>query len=286
MLVSPYTPMSQVCAPAGQAPVPPVTTPLVTAGIADWLNAGANTTTAGLPATVMENGRLLKMMSLAITGFDTSVQSLGFAADVPVVYPAAAAFGQVTVGLVNAGLSSRLCACVTRPAGSGTDVVTGWVQPAPVSGLQFGGGVLANWAPSVSNSTPAVEVVSFETTVLFLKSTATASWMETPPPSQPATLFTMMLLVTAIVYHCVELFGLSKTSLPLMFCSRSPPPSPDSAVLPIIRLASTTVPDPTPSDSVGPASMSMLLFSASVPSGALPSMINPPPFVVNDGLVL
>src|ERR1700680_278963 len=125
------------------------------------------------------------MMSLAITGNETFVQSLGPWADVDVglVYPAAFAYvapepvenGQSTVGLVNAGLSRRLCACGTSPAGIGTDVVTGLVQPVPVSGLQLGGGVLANWAPKVSNSTPAVEVVSFETTVLFLKSTATAS---------------------------------------------------------------------------------------------------------------
>src|ERR1700720_3819700 len=111
--------MSQYCAPLGQAPVPPVTTPLAVAGAAGWLNAGVSTTTDGLPAVVMKKGRLPKMTSLAITGFETRVQSC----TPVVVYPAAAALGQATVGLVNAGLSSALCACVTSPAGIYVEVV-------------------------------------------------------------------------------------------------------------------------------------------------------------------
>src|ERR1700680_1355271 len=114
------------------------------------------------------------MMLFASTGIETWVQF-------------ARPFGQATPGLVNAGTSSALCLCVDTPAGKNVELVTG---------LPPGGAVLALGAPSVSNSTPADAVVSLDMIVLFSNVTLTASSSETPPPSQPATLFTMMLLLT------------------------------------------------------------------------------------------
>src|ERR1700675_892721 len=213
-------------------------------------------------------------MSLASTGIETLVQ---FGCPV----------GQATVGLVNAGLSSRLWTWVTSPAGSGPELVIAvLVQPTPVEGSQPGGGVLAFGAFTVSNSTPAEAVESLEATVLFRKSTITASWIDTPPPFQPETLLTMMLLVTDSENQWDGALGLLNMSLPLMLCSRRPPPSPLSAVLPMIRLASTTLPPPMPSDRGGLPARSIWLFSANVPSGALPSRMSPPPLVVSVGFWL
>src|SRR6267378_6935844 len=167
------------------------------------------------------------MMSLASVGMDTCVQ-FGW----PV--------GHVTPGTVNAGLKLGVCVCVSKPAGWKFDSVIGWLHPVGLtgSGLQPGGGTLLFAAPSVSNSTPADAVESLSTTVLFLKSTTTASWIDTPPPAHPATLFAMMLLVTEIAYQWLGALGLFSTSLPLASSMRSPPPLPLSAVLPMIRLAS------------------------------------------------
>jgi len=49
--------------------------------------------------------------------------------------------------------------------------------------------------PSVLKSTPADAVVSFETIVLLTMVTFRASSIDTPAPSQPATLFAMMLFL-------------------------------------------------------------------------------------------
>ena len=67
--------------------------------------------------------------------------------------------------------------------------------------MQPGGGADELIAPSVLNSTPADAVVSLDTTVLLTKVTFNASCIDTPPPSQPATLFAMMLFVTVTPYH-------------------------------------------------------------------------------------
>src|SRR5580700_10788879 len=99
--------------------------------------------------------------------------------------------------------------------------------------------VLASGAPIVSNSTPDDAVLSFDTTVLLMKFTARASSSETPPPSQPATLSVMMLLVRLTEFHpqfarlafehTEAPFGKLTTSEPLTFCSAMPPPVPLSA---------------------------------------------------------
>src|SRR5215470_9502326 len=110
-----------------------------------------------------------------------------------------------------------------------------------------GGGADELIAPSVLNSTPADAVVSFDTTVLLASVTLSASCNDTPPPSQPATLLAITLLVTVTSYHCVFTIGNVPTSTPFTCCKRRPPPLPLSALLPMMRFASITSPGPVPS---------------------------------------
>src|SRR5262245_57563489 len=101
---------------------------------------------------------------------------------------------------------------------------------------------LASGAPNVLKRTPAEAVVSFDMMVLLMMFTANASCNEMPPPSQPATLLTMMLLVTKGAYQLFGLVAKLITSVPFTLCSRMPPPLPLSAALPMIRLALMTRP--------------------------------------------
>src|SRR5437660_11240027 len=103
---------------------------------------------------------------------------------------------------------------LTSPPTCGQDAV-------PAAFLQFTPWVLAKGAPMVSNSTPAEAVLSLCITVLLTKFTASESSRETPPPSQPATLLTMMLLVTWTEFQRQPLFvnlalkyDIGKTSAP------------------------------------------------------------------------
>src|SRR5512135_3279199 len=145
---------------------------------------------------------------------------------------------------------------VTSPALWLVEVVT---QPTPVAVSQGVVGELESGAPRVLNSTPAEAVVSLDITVLLTNRTFNASSMDTPPPSHPATLLAMMLLVMVTSFHRLGLVGvLMATSWPLTPCRRMPPPLPLSAVLPMIRLASITKPRPVPSLSPGGQSTSLV----------------------------
>src|SRR5258705_9979750 len=167
----------------------------------------------------------------------------------------------------------ELLAMVTRPAGCGADEVADvvWFE-AP--------GALACVAPSVLKSTPDEAVVTFDMTVLLAKFTNSESCNETPPPSQPATLLAMMLLVTSTEYHLVGVLGKLVTSVPFTDCRRVPPQLPLSAALPITRMALIFRPRPVPS--LKPAAQSMSVtepHSAPVgakPSGAEPMIMMPP----------
>src|SRR5438132_3395948 len=188
---------------------------------------------------------------------------------------------------------------LTSPATCGHDAV---VLPVCMQLLCW---VLATGAPTVLNSTPADAVLSLDMIVLLMMFTFNASSRETPPPSQPATLLTMMLLVTSGEYHgereplipgnvtLLAPFGKLMTSVPLTFCRRRPPPLPLSAALPMIRLALITRPGPVPSLNPGAQSTSVMLphsrptvATAGLPSGAAPMMAMPPPLVGTVGLVL
>src|SRR5215469_16637252 len=141
---------------------------------------------------------------------------------------------------------------LTKPPGCGAEVV-------PQLAVQVGPWVLASRAPSVLKSMPDDAVESFDMIVLLMMLTFNASISDTPPPSQPDTLLTMMLFVTSGEYHtgldpvspgnvwvCVP-FGKLTTSDPFTCCRAKPPPLPLSAWLPMIRLALMTRPGPTPS---------------------------------------
>src|SRR5208283_1406842 len=112
---------------------------------------------------------------------------------------------------------------------------------------QFAPDELARGAPIVVNRIPAEAVVELETIVLLMMFAFSASNREMPPPSQPATLSAMMLLVIVGDHQLLGLVGNATTSEPLTFCKRRPPPLPDSAALPMIRLALTIRLGPMPS---------------------------------------
>src|SRR5579871_1276879 len=173
---------------------------------------------------------------------------------------------------------------LTRPAGCGHEVVAVFMQLEPW--------LLASGAPRVLKSTPDDAVVSLDMIVLLMMLVFRASSNEMPAPSHPATLLTMMLLVRVMSFQRLGEVGKLTTSVPLMFCRRTPPPLPESAELPIIRLASSTRPGPVPS--LGPIggavtgstqSWSVVAPQVGSTSGA-PMIAMPPPLAGIVGLVL
>src|SRR5262245_12798330 len=107
---------------------------------------------------------------------------------------------------------------VTRPAAWFVEVLTGLSQfgfcgcDGSAVGVQPGGGVAPSGAPRVLKSTPAEAVVSFDITVLLMNRTRSASCSDTPAPSHPATLFTMMLFVMVTSFQRFASSGKSATS--------------------------------------------------------------------------
>src|SRR5271165_3878006 len=135
--------------------------------------------------------------------------------------------------------NTELFAMLTSPEICGQEVSVPMTQLVPSE--------LARGYPIVVKRMPAEAVVELETTVLLIKFTFRASSRETPAPSQPATLSAMMLLVIVGEYHWEGIVGKASTSEPFRFWRRRPPPLPDSAALPMIRLALMTRLGPTPS---------------------------------------
>src|SRR5215472_1859461 len=136
-------------------------------------------------------------------------------------------------------MNSALCEALESPAGCGVD--RGTQLPLPPFWLTKSGGhgvgALACVAKKAPKRAPDDAVVSFDTIVLLIRLTPIESCSDTPPPSHPATLLAMMLLVTLTVYQRSGLFGNCDTSEPLTPWNRIPPPEPASAALPMIRLA-------------------------------------------------
>src|SRR5579863_2039158 len=128
----------------------------------------------------MSNERFCQNTSLSSKGTEKFLQLPVF----PVV-PCPVAQANPVAG--RDAVSSDVFRIVTRPAGCGHEAV-------PPVLVQLDPGALASGAPRVLKSTPEEAVLSFDATVLLMKFTARASWRETPPPSQPATLLEMMLL--------------------------------------------------------------------------------------------
>ena len=79
------------------------------------------------------------------------------------------------------------------PDGCGHEAVFAPVGPVCV---QFPAGALATGVPMLWVSTPEEARVSLLEMVLLMMVTFSESCSEIPAPSQPATLFTMMLLVS------------------------------------------------------------------------------------------
>ena len=122
--------------------------------------------------------------------------------------------------------NSALCPALERPAGWGSDSGThGILAPWPSRGQ--GVGELACGAKNAPKSAPDEAVESLEMIVLLMRFTPSESCNDTPPPSHPATLLAMMLLVTLTEYQRDGIvLGKKPTSAPLTPWKRMPPPLP------------------------------------------------------------
>ena len=148
-------------------------------------------------------------------------------------------------------------------------------------------GELASGAKNAPNSDPEDAVESLDTMVLLIRFTTSESCRDTPPPSQPATLLVMMLLVTLTEYQRSGLRGNVLTSTPFTPWKRMPPPLPASAAFPRIRLALITRlrPMPSPTEPIASAqSLSASPGQIGSVSGAL-MISKPPPLLGVVGLV-
>src|SRR6266853_4871640 len=227
-------------------------------------------------------------------GYETNLQAPLVAALVPVPWKWPA--GQTTGVAARFAIKTALFWIATTPATCGCDVV-------PQFAVQVGPCWLAMGAPRVLKSTPEEAVLAFNAIVLLMMFTLGESTSEIPAPSHPATLSTMMLLVSVTEFHCPGSSGKATMSDPLTALKAMPPPVPLSAPFPMIRLALITSPGPTPSLGPIPAT-TMLGTPLVVPEGGgqsaslaglplqrisasgVPMMIMPPPLAGIVGLVL
>ena len=148
-------------------------------------------------------------------------------------------------------------------------------------------------------STPDDAVLALYAIVLLMMFTLDESTSEIPAPSHPATLSTMMLLVTVTKFHWPGSSGKATMSDPLTAWKPMPPPVPLSAPFPMIRLPLMMSPGPTPSLGPipaatipagvegGPQSMSVRALPLQMMSASgVPMMIMPPPLAGIVGLML
>src|ERR1700687_5258315 len=110
--------------------------------------------------------------------------------------------------------NSAVCSPAESPAGCGSDSGTQGML-APWESRGQGVGALAWVAKNAPKSVPEDAVESLDMIVLLIRFTPMESCNDTPPPSQPATLLTMMLLVTLTEYQRSGLLGKVLTSIPL-----------------------------------------------------------------------
>src|ERR1700719_3306021 len=136
------------------------------------------------------NAAFCHRMLLASSGYEKFLQ-VPLVALVPAKWPAGQTTGVVEGSRPMFATSTALFWTDTRPATCGRET-----EPQLLEQLLPVFCVLASGAPNVLFRTPAVAVVLLAATVLLMKSRFNASSIETPAPSQPATLSTMMLLVT------------------------------------------------------------------------------------------
>src|SRR5437588_10856862 len=231
------------------------------------------------------------MMLFSSFGYETDLQAPLVAALVPVPWKWPG--GQTTGVAARFAIKTALFRCAATPAICARDVV-------PQFAVQVGPCWLARGAPRVLKSTPDEAVLAFNAIVLLMMFTLGESTSEIPAPSHPATLSTMMLLVTVAEFHCPGSSGKATMSDPLTAWKPMPPPVPLSAAFPMIRVALMTSPGPTPS--LGPIPPNTILGPPPVhPEGGTqsgsgaghrislsgrPLMLMPPPLVGIVGLVL
>src|SRR5581483_2598662 len=194
--------------------------------------------------TVMLNARFCQMMSLYSSGNDTDLQ---FGCPV----------GQVMFSPWNDAIIFALFGAAETPAGCGGEFGAQNCELADVHCAA--GSELARPERKVLDRAPEEAVLSLETMVLLMMFTANESTSEMPAPSQPATLFAMMLLVTVAEYQRLGEAGKRETSVPFTPWKRMPPPLPLSAELPMIRFALITKPGPVPSPRPGAQSTSVVV---------------------------
>ena len=106
--------------------------------------------------------------------------------------------GQVIVSPLKLVVSSEEFCVLLTPAGCGQDAVFAPVGPVIV---QFPAGALASGVPMLEVSTPDEARLSLWAMVLLTRDTFNESCRDIPPPSQPARLFAMMLLVMDTLFQ-------------------------------------------------------------------------------------
>src|SRR3989440_299537 len=163
------------------------------------------------------------MMLFSSFGYETDLQAPLVAALVPVPWKWPG--GQTTGVAARFAIKTALFRCAATPAICARDVV-------PQFAVQVGPCWLARGAPRVLKSTPDEPVLAFKAIVLLMMFTLGESHSEIPAPSHPATLSTMMLLVTVAEFHCPGSSGKATMSDPLTAWKSMPPPVPLSAAVP------------------------------------------------------
>src|SRR5215472_10705649 len=189
-----------------------------------------------VPAALMPtwNERFCQKISLYRIGFEKPGRPAG---PVQPGWPA----GQVTVSPLMAAVRSEEFRVLVKPADCGHDAL--FAVPVELVVVQFPAGALADGVPILLVITPEEARVSLCATVLLMMFTFNESCNDIPAPSQPAMLFTMMLLVMLTLFQrsgrgthggVVGAVGHEKvaTSVPFTCWRRMPPPLPLSAELP------------------------------------------------------
>src|SRR5579862_3845499 len=133
----------------------------------------------------MSNDRFCQITLFSSNGLERTMQ-FGCAA------------GQVMVNPVKVVVRSEEFSVLVTPADCGHDAEVGPVGPGCT---QFPAGALASGVPMLCVSTPEEERESLLEMVLLTIVTFNESWSEIPPPSQPARLLTIMLLVMATEFQ-------------------------------------------------------------------------------------
>src|SRR5579863_2716713 len=131
------------------------------------------------------------MMLFCSSGSENPVHAVGVAVELNV----ASLNGHVMRSPAKVVVSNGVSCVLVTPADCGHDAVK-------LACTQLPAGALASGVPMLCVRTPEEASVSLLAMVLLMIFTFNESSSEIPAPSQPATLFTMMLLVTETLFQC------------------------------------------------------------------------------------